>query len=811
MKTHIKVIYTHILVIACMFQTAHAQSKIHGLVVDINGKPVPQANVLLLYAKDSALAKGMVTSASGSYSFNNIPAGKYFITSTFVGFKQIFTPAFTINHNLNSADKGTLTLIKEDKQLDKVTVITKKPLLEQKIDRLIINVANSITSAGNTALEVLERSPGVVVDHQNNTISMNGKNGVVVMINGKINHMTIAAAVQMLSGMSSGNVEKIELITTPPASLDAEGNAGYINIVLKENNNYGTNGSYAATLGYGKGPVYEASIDVNHRKGKINIYGNLSYSRMKKPLPGTAYSRVSNQGNIIETFSNNNRVDTTRNYNGRLGMDYQVNNHTVIGVLFNGYDNRYSQAELNKSVKIKNNNPDTSTKFSNSEINHWKNFSGNINLQHNFKENENLALNLDYIHYTNNQPVQYFSSYYNGKGDFLYNQRTRTGKITPITFWVEAADYTRKIGKKVSMEAGLKKTNSAFTNDISFDRLQQNTWNKDIALSANYKLDENYAAAYSSFNIAFDKNNEAKIGLRYEYTNSNLGTAETKNIVDRHYGNLFPSLFISHKINDNNSLNFSYSMRITRPTFNDLAPFTYYRDANTLLTGNPALQASISNTVKTDYTFKRYLFSISFSIEDHAITGFQPRSDSVTNKLILTPENLDNQKIASAIVSIPVTINKWWSMQYNITGIWQQVNARYKDAPIRIEQFNYNISANQSFRLPKDFSIELAGFYQSTSLNGIFINKQYGSLDVGIKKKLADKKGAFTFSASNILNTLIFSGYTDLPKQNLLNNVRLQFSQPMCKLTYSRSFGKDKLKEKRNRSTGAEEEKRRVQ
>ncbi len=128
------------------------------------------------------------------------------------------------------------------------------------------------------------------------------------------------------------------------------------------------------------------------------------------------------------------------------------------------------------------------------------------------------------------------------------------------------------------MEAGIKKTTSAFTNDISFDRLQQNTWSNDKFLSADYKLDENYLAAYSSFSIAFDKNNEAKMGLRYEYTNSNLGTTEIKNIVDRHYGNLFSSFFISHKIHDNNSLNFSYSMRITRPAFNDLAPFTYYGD-----------------------------------------------------------------------------------------------------------------------------------------------------------------------------------------------------------------------------------------
>ncbi len=583
------------------FQTVYAQSKVYGSIIDINGKPIISANVLLLNSKDSSLVKGTVTDNAGTYYFDKITIGKYFIASTFTGFEKSYTSLLHIISNHDDIDAGTLKLMQNNAELNNVTVYAKRPLYEQKIDRLVINVENSITSAGNTALEVLERSPGVVVDHQNNLISMNGKDGVVLMINGKINHMPVAAVVQMLSGMSAGNIEKIELITTPPANFDAEGNAGYINIVLKANNNFGTNGSFSATLGYGKGLVSEASFNFNHRKGKINFYGDLSCSRIRKPFPASIYTKISNEGNITETYDKNNRVDTTRNFNGRLGLDYQAGKRTVIGVLISGYDNKYSQSETTEDLIFVNKQLDTSSKGANYEINRWSNAGGNVNLQHNFSGEEKLSLNLDYIYYTNDQPVHYSTSYYKGTSDFLHGETKRSGKSTPIHFWIGAADYSKKLGKKINMEAGVKETRATFTNDITLDRFIQDEWIRDASLSAKYKLNENYSAVYTSFNITVNKTTDAKIGFRYEYTNSNLGTQEIKNIVDRHYGKLFPTFYVSHKLSENSSVNFSYSKRITRPTFNDLAPFTYYINANTLLTGNPALQASLTNSVKADY------------------------------------------------------------------------------------------------------------------------------------------------------------------------------------------------------------------
>ncbi|HEV8084228.1 MAG TPA: outer membrane beta-barrel protein [Chitinophagaceae bacterium] len=793
-----------------IYHDVTAQTEIHGSVIDHNNRPVLNANILLLKNADSSLVKGMFTNEAGQFSFQNIPVGTYIVTSTYTGYSPVYTSSFEVKAREN-IDLGNITLMQGNAQLTEVKVAAKKPLLEQKIDRLVINVSNSITAAGNTALEILERSPGVTVDHQNNLISMNGKDGVVLIINGKMSHIPVSAVVQLLAGMPSSNIEKIELITTPPANFDAEGNAGYINIVLKENNNFGTNGSYSASLGYGKGWVEQASININHRKGKINLYGDVSYSRIKKPFPIKSYSRVSYLGNITETQFTGHRNDTTIGFSARLGVDYQFNSRTIIGVLLSNNDRKYTQSESNESLIIINNNPDTIIKLNNNELNHWQNYSANLNLQHNFKEDEKLSLNLDYIYYSNYQPVNYATSYYNNSGNFFYERLTRSGKSTPINFLVAAIDYSKKLSNKMSMETGIKTTFSAFNNDISFDRYQQQFWVKDKLLSAKYKLNEDYEAAYTSLNITINKNTAAKVGLRYEYTNSNLGTETIKNIVDRHYGKLFPTLFISHTINENNAISFSYSLRITRPTFTDLAPFTYYTDPNTLLTGNASLQPALSTTFKADYTYRKYLLSVSYSKTNNAITGFQPNVDSATNKRTLSPANLKNQKIASAIISIPITIGDWWTMQYNFTGFWQQINTFYKENPIRLSHLYYTINASQSFKLPKNFSTELSGFFFSPQLYGIVLRRAFGKLDLGIKKKLADKKSTLSFNVSDIFETMLFGGSTNLPEQNLVSNRLIRFSQRTYKLNFTHNFGNDKLKSKRDRGTGAEEEKGRVQ
>lgn len=808
MKSRIKPIAVLLFVMTYHLSASMAQVRIQGIVTDISGKPFQAANVILINARDSVMIKGTISDSNGSYSFENIKAGKYRITANFIGFKQVYTTEFTLEGS--PINVAPIRLEEMGVNLNEVVISAKKPLYELKADRMVINVQSSIVAVGGTALDVLERSPGVIVNRQSNSLSMNGKDGVVVMINGKVSNMPLSAVVQLLEGMNAGNIEKIELITTPPAKYDAAGNAGYINIIMVNNPATGTNGTYSLSMGYGLGETSLASLNFNHRKSKVNFYGDYSFTRTHQPQSFTSYRQLTNNGVSIENSSVSERDPVVNMHNGRLGVDFQAAKNTIFGVLLTANDRKWTMDAINDVRILNNRQLDTTLNIVNSELNRWKNYGINLNAQHTLKIAGSISINLDYLYYNQNNPSSYINSYFNGSGGFLFDNQTQSGKTTPITMWVSNADYSRKIGKKLDLEMGLKAGFYQFTNDVSVDRMITDTWVVDNSLTAKYNLKEQIAAAYSSVNFNMNDKITMKAGLRYEFTSSNLGSLEKHNIVDRQYGQLFPTFFISRKVSKNQSLNFTYSKRITRPTFNDMAPFVIFIDPNTFFSGNAALQPAISNSVSTSYNYKSYIFSLSYSKDKSAIAGFQSRIDSVLNREILTSENLKDVKYFSATIALPIDINSWWNVQNNMIGRWQQVNATYDDSPVRLEKQNFQMVSSHNFKLPKEFSVELTGYYQTADLFGKSIMKPFGIVNLGIQKKINEQKHVFSFNISDVLNTGTFKAYTSLPEQNLNTSFIGRFDQRTFKISYSHQFGNDKLTGKRDRKTASEEERKRV-
>ena len=784
--------------------------QIQGTVHGINNQPLTFVNVLLINQKDSSLVTGIMVSEVGTFSIQNFKPGKYLIKATMIGYKTTLSQPFEIKSSNDHFHVNPIIVEEDSKLISGVDVVAKKPIYEQKIDRMVVNVENSITSTGSTALQILEKSPGIILDKQNKTLSMGGKEGVMVMINGKESRMPVAAAIEMLNGMSAENVQKIELITTPPSKYEAEGNAGIINIVLKKDDDFGTNGNFTLGAGMGVDGKLNGSLMLNHHVKKVNYFGSYSYSYDNSYQVISMYRMVNQGGVSKETESDSYREPVTIFHNYRLGFDYTINSKTTLGVLASGYSSEW-EMDANNVIHYKSDNQITNYIDQHVvETNKWIHYMGNINLQHSFKEGEVLDFNLDYLHYDDNNPSGYSINYHDHTNQLTSKEEIKVTKKTPINTVVGKLDYTRNFGKSIKLESGLKTTSTSFGNDVSVANQVNSAWTYNNDLTNHYTLSENISAIYSSLNFKINPKTSLIAGLRYEYTNTVLNTVTQPKIIDRHYGKLFPTLYFSQDLNENNTLQFSYSRRITRPSFNELAPFIVFQSPDTYIAGNEKLQPSLSDIFKTDYKHKSVLLSFSYSIENNAIRRFQPSQDLVKNILYLTSRNLDKENTATLMLSFPLKPTKWWNIQNNLNAIDQNVKTEYDGQNLNIDLKNFNVNMINNFTISKGVSVELSGLYQSPSLWGISKSNAFYSITTGIQMKSKNEKNTLNLNLSDVFHTGIYSFSANIPELNIHNSGSLNFEPQVLRFTYSYNFGSKKVKTERKRETGSDEERKRV-
>ena len=788
-----------------------AQSQITGTVKDAADKPLPFANVLLMNASDSSLVHGMLASSEGVYQFDHVSPGLFLLSFSMIGYEQWFTQPFNIEENNTKKEIEPVILHENNTMLSEVQVVAKRPFLEQKIDRTIVNVANSITNAGGNALEVLQRSPGVQVNTLTKSISLLGKEGIVIMINGKISRQPSEAVVQMLESMNANNIDHIELIHTPPANFEAQGNAGIINIVLKSTGDEGLNGGYSANAGYGRGEKYGAGAYFNFRKNKVNWFGNYDYSFDLNPQVFTNYRGVQQGNDFLETETYSDRPHTpTSMQNARLGADFQVSKKTVIGVLGTFFDrNWYMEAE-NDIKYSRNGTVETHLRMPNTETNHSQSIAGNINLTHQFSKSQSLNVDADYIHFDITNPSHYYIQKLDAGDQVTPQYELRIDKKTPIRVAVAKADYSINFGEKRKLETGVKVTSMRFDNDVRVDSLPlQQDWVVIPGLTSLFHLNEDVAGAYASFSSNLDAKTDVKAGLRYEYTKTNLGSEDQPNVVDRQYGSWFPSLFVSRKLSETQNLNFSYSRRISRPQIRWLAPWLIFSDPTTVEGGNPALQASFTNALKLDYGVKSWKFGIAYSIINDPVL-FVPSVDPQTNRQVNKPANLGKQKIASATIFVPFHPTKWWEMQNNVYLNATEIKFELEGKKLQVSNVNYGFNTTQTFILPQKFTLEVSANYDSPGFWGVAKWNATGSLNVGVQKDLGEKWGKLRIGATDLLLSTNWFGTTNQPEINLMVRQSYQMAERTFMLSWTNTLGNKKLKSARQRQTGSAEEMRRI-
>ncbi len=783
-------------------------SQISGFVLDSGHEPAIFSTVILLDS-DSALIKGTVSSPEGYFVLDDIYPGNYFVMVRSIGLDTWVSPPLSVDAN-ELIELEDIVLSTGYNELEEVTVAGRRPVVERYSDRLVLNTAH-MTNAGENALELLQQAPGVLINRMTNTISLIGKEGVVVMINGKISRMSSDAIIQMLAGMNLANIEKIELIHTPPANFDAEGSAGIINIVLKKFADDGFNGSYSLNAGRGKGDKYGGGLNLNYRKGLVNLFGSLNHNYTLNPQAFTNYRGVYQGSDFLEaeTYSNRPHTPTTLQ-NARMGADFQVTENTVIGVLGTFYDRDWYMEAFSDASYKRNGSLESTFGMPNHETNHHRSYSGNINLNHNFTSGNSVNFDADFIRFNINNPSNYEIGRMAADNHFIPQYGLELERETFIDIGVLKLDYKINVTEHLQIETGIKYTRMGFTNDVAVDSLPSGG---SRMLMDDYSsistLDEDLTGSYLSVTARIDEKTNISGGLRYEYTNTNLSAVNRPDIVDRHYGSWFPSLYLTRQISEKSNVNISYARRISRPQIGQLAPFLIFTDPTTMLGGNSALQPSFTNAFNLDYAFNSYRLMISYNVENDAVR-MVPRVDPRTNRQITYPENMINVKVAGASIYIPLNPLRWWEMTNNLYINNAETNFNLEGNDLTFRSFLYGFNSMHTFRLPGGYNLELSGNYNSPGYMGIMKWKATGAVNMGLQKELGERWGRLRFNASNLLMSNNWYGVIDQPANNLIVDWSFIFAERVFMLTWSNTFGSDKIRSSRNRQTGAEEERRRL-
>ena len=765
-----------------------SQSTISGSVIDENKKPIPFCNVILINTLNDQNFGGGITNEYGDFKIEVYQEGTYKIKVINMGFKEYLSKPLNISTELKLLDLGKIILNETSYLLNDVSVTAKKIPIQKKIDRTVINLEDDPGTSGSTILDVLERTPGVIIDRQNESINMLGKGGVNVMLNGKLTYMPSSALVQYLNGINAENVKSIELITTPPSKFDAEGNAGFINIELRKNLDKGYNGNLTLSSTYAeRKPSNNIGFNFNATEKRHSLSFNYSGNKRDIPINGRINRNLPTENGIqitnIEAFRKNSRTV----HNLRFSYDLKMSDKITFGTSVIGYSNKYEMIE--DKIAIHSNLLIGEDVYFTDEINLWESAQIQAFIKYDFNENTFFDLNFDRLKYSNYQPVNYAITLDINNENLDFG----TVKQSPFDINVFSLDFEKKINSKLKYTGGVKSVFNEFSNKNEF--LSEEEYYSGFNNSS--FLEENVFALYSQLNINVSEKISLQSGVRYEHTLTDINDVISNSLlVSRNYGNFFPSIYLGYKINDSNNFNLSLSRRINRPAFTDLAPFTFFVDVDQAFQGNVSLLPSYTNNVETSYRVKNLLFTIQYSEEKNLISKFQPQINLDTGFITIIPRNLDLQKSANIQFSYSAYPFQFWNLRMFSSYTYAEIEHQLEDALYTNSNSSFRFTLNNSFEIGNNFSFQIWGYYNTRSIFGLNETLPRGSLNLAIQKKIENL--TITLNGNNLLDTEHWRFETNNPDDGFNQYFDLDFRPPQVKLSAIYNFGDKNIKSKKS-------------
>lgn len=692
--------------------------------------------------------------------------------------------------------------------LQQVVVKANKPLVEKQADKTVLNIQNDIVSSGGTVFEALQKAPGVNISNDE-TINMSGKSGVLVMIDGRPTQLSERDLANWLKATPASIIATIELISNPSGKYDAQGNAGIINIRLKRNTQTGLNGN--ANSSYTQAQHYRASIssNLNYRKDKLNLYGNLAYNNNLQHTTGSIERQI-NTGVVQKQFLNNTLdIDRGQSFNLRLGADYYINKKNTFGLLLKGNDYHNPMQTPGTTFIQSNGITDSALRTQNS--NTFRTVSHGINLNYRWQDTSGAEWNIDadYTRFNNRNTGNIETDLINKNGQpygYTANQqRVQTG----IHIYAIKADYSRTIQPwKLQLETGAKLVQSATNNDMQAAIWQNTQLQPDTGRSNDFTYREDIYAAYLNLKKTMGKW-QMQAGIRAEATNISGRSVNLKGDInpkpDTQYLNLFPSLFVRYAINDNNSIGLNASRRINRPSYQDLNPFENIYDNYTSEKGNPFLRPSYLSNVELNYIYRGALdVTIGYS---HTGSYFQTVSEQNGELTTATPYNIGTQHNWFANTSLGLPLTKWWFSYNSVNVFYNQYAGQIPEGNIDNRAWGMGWYTQQSFSLPKEWKLQLSSWGNSGTSDALFRTSWLGSVDAGVSKSWLNGKWNVRVTMYDMFNTQRWQQQVSFGNMNFTylrkwesRGLRLQFNWKFGKTSFSA----------RKRSTGSETEEGRI-
>lgn len=791
---------------------AQQSGSVKGTIHNEKHQPVP-ATVYLIKMPDNTLAKTMIAD-SGTFVMDNVGPGDYTLTVTALGYKKTNTAVFKVTAEIPLVELPAIILPADaGRNLKEISIFGKKPFIEQKIDRTVVNVEAMPSAAGTNAYELLDRLPGVRVS-DNGTVSIKGKQGTVIYVDGRPTYLSEGDMSSYLKSLLSANLDKVEIMPNPPAKYDAAGSGGVINIITRKNQQRGFNGNFNLSYGQGAYEKLNGALNLNYRTNKVTLFGNFGVAE-SKDFEKSAKTRAYNDtyGAVTSRFTQEGFTRMAQNpYTVKLGMDYFKSKRTTFGIVLNGVirpsDDRGGNITYLQTPAF---TIDSSVEFRNKTVNKWKNGTVNLNMTHRLDSaGKEITVDVDYAYYDTDNDQQF--DYYTYTPDRqLKNYSGLLGNLPrTINIYSAKVDYTMPIPKGWKADAGLK-SSLVKTSNIAeyFSRNAENVTIPDYEKTNTFLYNENINAAYISVNKRMNRL-ELQLGLRAEQTNAEgrqLGNQiKEDSSFTRHYLDVFPTFYLSYRFDTLNrhQLQLSYGKRINRPSYQMLNPFLSFVDKYYQEAGNPYLAPQKTHTTEVNYIFNKFLTTTLYY--DYMINTFNRVMDlSGQNTFINRPANIGKIQNRGIVVSGDIYPLKAWDLFFYVEAGNKRVTSVFNNIDVDSSMMYYSVQLRNQFSLPKGWTIELGGFWSSRDFTGQFVTDPFWELSTTVQKRF--RKSSVTLGMRDIFYTRVSKGIIlYIPGVDAtFNNKR---DSRVVTLSYNYRFGKSSNSPRRRKGSAETEQSR---